>query len=68
MNHELEKLVANLQERDNGMVSEMTNWMGDGMTLEKRVTLADARAVDALAAVAFLCRYIVKMETSQEPK
>jgi hypothetical protein len=58
----LNDMVQNLIARDKKMVDEMNGWMGDGMTLEKRIVLADARAMDALGAAMFLARYIDELE------
>ena len=66
MSHKLQELVDNLKRRDKDAVESMTGWMGDGMTIEKRIALADGRAMDALMAISSLASYIMEQEAAQE--
>ena len=52
-------LATNIQARDKNMVEEMNSWMDGGMTIEKRIVLADARAMDALTAIVWLANHLV---------
>lgn len=60
--HKLLGMIDELLLRDKQMLDELTSWMGDGLTIENRIELADARAKDALVTIFRLCKYIVESE------
>lgn len=60
--HELENLIELIHERDLENLEEINGFYSSGMTIENRIRLADRRAVDALAAITILARYIIKSE------
>jgi uncharacterized protein YoaH (UPF0181 family) len=62
MKHELENLIELLHERDQEDLDKINGFYGAGMTIENRISLADRRAADALAAIKLLARYIIKSE------
>lgn len=64
--HELQQLIDNLRARDANMLNDINSMFGGGMTLENRLVLADSRAVDALAALCALARYVMTLEQKIE--
>lgn len=66
-NHELQRLIDNLKERDRAMLDEMDSMFGGGPTLENRLVLANARATDALSALCLLARYVMDNEQKVSP-
>lgn len=64
MEHRLEKLVKNLERRDQDLVRRIDQYSAYSgyMSLEQRLEIADARASDALMAVAVLAKYIQSKE------
>jgi len=52
------ELADKLKERDKHALEDMNSYYGGGATIENRIALADARAVDALAALMEVLAYL----------
>lgn len=51
-------LAESLKERDKRQVEDINGFYSAGYTIENRIALADARAVDALAALMQVLAYL----------
>jgi len=60
-------IAAQLKERDKQQVEEMNSYYGGGPTIENRLTLADARATDALAALVTILVFLDLQEQAKWP-
>jgi hypothetical protein len=58
------ELAGTLKLRDKHQVEDINGLYGGGMTIENRIALADARAVDALGALFQVLEYIDDLDTS----
>jgi len=56
-------LAENLKKRDKQQLDDMNGFYGGGPTIENRIALADARAVDALAALMQVLAYLDAHDT-----
>lgn len=67
MTHELQTMLDGISKRDQNAVSDISGMFGTSYpSIEQRIWLADGRAIDALAAVATLAKYIMKLEAAAE--
>lgn len=58
------ELAETLRKRDEHQVQDINGFYGGGMTIENRIALADARAVDALGALFQVLEYLDDLDTS----
>ena len=58
-------LAENLKKRDKQQIDDMNSYYGGGPTIENRITLADGRATDALAALMHVLEHLDAQDSTK---